>query len=313
MNNILMLKDILTGNDSSAFAFFSANVQHVLGISSVDEQVDLFEQAKNFADIQAYTDHIIPLTNFSIAEQWLTLAPGIITTFHFGHYRLLPLMLVLSDISLCVLVSQTVKEEQEAYYTTILGKERSTRVSFVTAEDPKLFFQIKSYLNKGYHILCYADGGKGLGKIQMQSHAMQVDFLHSRLWIRTGFAHMAYLADVPIYACWDRINNIDKKDFKPTIYRPLSKESRKYFVKECIHSLYTDFSHDVSSHPIAWENLLYLHHNIVPVPAETNVMLQTRYLPFKQDNYFFVLDRLTFLSYPINRTKFNFLWKILCK
>lgn len=310
---MLILKDILLGNDSSSFAFFSANVEHVLGITSLDEQVDLFEQAKDFAHMQASTDYSLHVPDSLINEQWYTLTPGIITTFHYGYYRRLPFLLLSSDIPICILVSQTVKEEQEKYYQAILGEERSTRILFAVAEDPKLFFQIRSLLDRGYHILCYVDGGKGLGKTELQTHAMSMDFLHCKLWIRTGFAHIAYLSAVPIYAAWECMDSNSNGEFKPTIYRPLANDSRTNFVYRCVHALYADFARSLRSRPFAWENLFYLQDSI-RLSADTIYLTNTdRYVPFRQEDQYFILDKSNYLSYPLNLDKFDRLCNIFCQ
>ncbi|GGH18234.1 hypothetical protein FAZ19_11825 [Sphingobacterium alkalisoli] len=313
MNNIFTHKGILSGNDSAAFAFFSANVHHVLGISAFDEQVDLFHKANSFADQQAGDAHPFLLADLPFNAEWQMLTPGIIATFHFGHYRLLPLLLALSHIPICIMVSQTVKEKQQAYYQNILDEERCANVGFIVAEDPRLFFQIRSYLGKGYHILCYVDGGKGLGKTELQTHAMSMDFLHCTLWIRTGFAHIAYLSDVPIYAAWECMDRNNNREFKPTIYRPLANDSRINFVYRCVHALYADFARSLRSRPFAWENLFYLQDSIRLSADKIYLPDTDRYVPFRQEDHYFILDKSNYLSYPLNLDKFDRLCNIFCQ
>lgn len=313
MNNIFTHKGILSGNDSAAFAFFSANVQHVLGISAFEQQVDLFHKANSFADQQARDVRPLLLAELPFNAEWQMLTPGIIATFHFGHYRLLPLLLALSHIPICIMVSQTVKEKQQAYYQTILGKERCANVDFIVAEDPRLFFQIKSYLEKGYHILCYVDGGKGLGKTELQTHAMSMDFLHCTLWIRTGFAHIAYLTAVPIYAAWEYMDSNSNGEFKPTIYRPLANDSRTKFVRQCVNELYADFARSLRSRPFAWENLFYLQDSIRLSADKIYLTNTDRYVPFRQEDHYFILDKLRYLFYPVNRRQFNRICNFICE
>lgn len=298
--------------DSGLFAFFAANLEHLLDISSLDRQLHLFAEAQHFSDRQSTCiPGGIADTDYG-HRYYLPDDPCMIVTFHYGYYSLLPARLAVQGIPICVLAAADVLQEQQPYYTRLFAGMTDVQLAFVAAEDCRVFYTLRHYLDQGYYILCYADGGKGSQPIQRARHTAVMDFLQARIRVRTGFAHMAYLLRCPIWAVWDaRVSSTESTCYQKQ-YVPAIAKSRSEFVDYVVTDIFRAFARQVQKWPAVWESLFYLHHYLVMDRCPKDSPLSARVIPFRQNSRCFVLDKAAYQCYPVAEEKFDRLLSAFC-
>lgn len=285
------------------FAFFSANVQHILDVHDLDRQAALYAEAKRFASEQASLDMEGIRRDTGPSSPLHDLPPGFIVSFHFGYYRLLPARLLSQGLSLAVLVSADVVEQEKAYYRCLIGDRWGDRLQFLPVEEDGLFFRIKALIDKGYHVFCFVDGGKGTRPMSDNecTGISEVALLSSLIRVRNGYAQMAYVLGCPVYQpyghslCAVQIQQEEIRTFDPKDY-----DSRASFVQESVSKIFHYFGTQLHKDPMAWEGWFYIHRYMKPRSIHQNWPLKTRYIPFKHHDKAFLLNKLDFQSYAIN-------------
>ncbi|RKO72535.1 hypothetical protein D7322_07010 [Sphingobacterium puteale] len=283
------------------FVFFSANVQHLLDVRALATQQKLYHHVCSFAALQAQAD----MDTFLFRDKTFWLAPpdrpAFILTFHFGHYRAVPIFLVRRGYRLCIPVSKDVRAQQEAYYSAHLGASFREQVLFLEAEDPHLFFKLRRHMDQGYHVLCYLDGGTGASVTADANKLTEIPFLNGSIRVRQGIVDMAWLLQKGIHTLIvempDEQNGLTicTLDYCDTKWYG----DRKFFVNYYIKSIYQDFEDALLQHPEGWEAWLYLHKTMAPGSHESRWTTEQRMVLFKNQGQQLLLDKYTYLSYVL--------------
>ena len=292
---------VYSEKDWRNFVFFSANVQHLLDVRVLATQQKLYLAVCSFAARQAEAD----MDTFHFLDETFWLSPpdnpAFILTFHFGHYRAIPIFLVRLGYKLCIPVSKDVMAQQLAYYTAQLGDSWKEQVLFLEAEDPHLFFKLRRHMDQGYHVLCYLDGGTG-ASIETSNHKLtEIPFLNGSIRLQQGIVDMAWLlqkkintllAEMPDEQNGLTIRTLDYCDTK-------WYGDRKVFTNYYIKSIYLDFENVLLQHPEGWEAWLYLHKSMSPDSDERRWTTDQRIILFKNQGQQLLLDKYTYLSYVL--------------
>ncbi|MDM1295292.1 hypothetical protein HX021_13470 [Sphingobacterium sp. N143] len=290
-----------TEKDWREFVFFSANMQHLLGICNLDIQQNLHRAVINFSNRQAEVN-VFGL-QFDGKPSWLPPPekPGFILTFHFGYYRAVPAFLLQLGYKLCIPVAEEIIDQQMQYYKDQLGDSWQQQVIFLKAEDPYLFFKLRRQMDRGYHVFCYLDGGLSAAKDAARYKLKEIQFLNGRIAVQHGILDMAHLlgknltiliAEIPLE------NNpvtIRTLDHCPVNWFP----NRQYFTDYFIRVIYEDFEEVLLGHPEAWEAWLYLHKTMSPSSDESRWGIDQRIILFKNADQHLLLDKFTYLSYAL--------------
>lgn len=292
------------GFDWYSFAFFSANIYHVMEMTDLQQQMRLYHRTVSYTDIQADTEGIPLVGAESGNMEWDK--PGMMVSFHYGLYRQQPLQMLVAGKKVCVLVSRTVRKAQEEIYRQVIGPARKNNLRFAEAEDPSLFFKLRQCLSEGYHILCYADGNRDAAVSPRNPKTAKVPLLSTHMRVRTGFLHMAYLLGCPVYPIWDGTtiegDGEGQQEIDPQAYR-----SKEVFIQKSIEYIYGSFDVSVREEPYKWEGWFYLHESIVGCIENKKKLTQAeeRYIPFERADKYYLLDKATYACYPISQMKYR--------
>ncbi|MBB1645593.1 hypothetical protein [Sphingobacterium sp. UME9] len=290
-----------TEKDWRNFVFFSANVQHLLGIHQLDIQQNLHRAAINFSRRQAQTD----ATKFLFADNifWLSPPerPQVILSFHFGYYRAVPAFLLQRGYKLCIPVAKEVILQQSQHYAALLGDRWQKQVVFLDAEDPYLFFKLRQQMDLGFHIFCYLDGGVSAAKDLQAQKLSEIPFLNGSIKIKHGILHMAFLLQKNITVLIAKI----AAENEPIVICALSHwysnwfPSARQFADYFSRIIYRDFEEVLLEYPEAWEAWLYLHKTMSPSSDVATWSANNRIISFSMQDKQLLLDKFNYLSYPL--------------
>lgn len=289
-----------TEKDWRDFVFFSANVQHLLGIHQLDIQQNLHRAAISFSRRQAETD----TTKFQFQDETNWILPEraqFILSFHFGYYRAVPAFLVQRGYKLCIPMAKDVMLQQSQHYATLLGDRWQKQVVFLEAEDPYLFFKLRQRMDLGYHVFCYLDGGVSAAKDFRSQKLSEIPFLNGSIKIKHGILLMAFLLQKNITVLIAKI----AAENEPIVICALSHWYKNWFPSAgqfadyFIRIIYQDFEEVLLEYPEAWEAWLYLHKTMSPKSDVATWSPTNRIISFNMKEKQLLLDKFTYLSYPL--------------
>ncbi|MDR0261965.1 MAG: hypothetical protein LBJ04_01935 [Sphingobacterium sp.] len=299
-------KQAYTEKDWRDFVFFSANVQHLLGIHQLGIQQNLHREVINFSVRQAEMDP----AKFKFDDKSFRLSPPerpqVILSFHFGYYRAVPAFLVQRGYKLCIPVTKEVMIGQIKYDEELLGGQWEEQVLFLEAGDPYLFFKLRRQMDLGYHIFCYLDGGGYAVKDFPPQKLSEIPFLNGHIKINRGILHMAFLLQKNITVLIAKITEQNKPIGISTLSHWFANwfPSARQFTDYYSRIIYDDFEEAVLESPEAWEAWLYLHRIMLPSSDESAWPIASRVISFSIKGKQLLLDKFTYRSYVFPGTIF---------
>lgn len=291
------------------FAYFSANIQHILAIPFGEPHLKGYLELREYIAKQAILDLRNGLsegTTNEIFKEAINNGASMFISFHYASYRTLPLKILAEGKSVCVLLSEDVYEVYSDYYKALLatGDSRGTfpKLHLQRAEDPKIFFKLRQMVANGVHIFVYGDGTKGaLTSPAPQGH-QQIKLLNALVSVRSGYLDFAYLLGTPAYLLLDRTKNpaqATQSDSDLFCYKLQTQRNRREFVKKMLTEIYVCFGHVLKDDPYCWESFLYLHRHTIPKSPSFDWQRQNRIVPFTWQQKRHVLDRYTYRVFEI--------------
>lgn len=298
-----------TAEEWMSFAFFSANVQHVLGQNDLPSQLALYRSYLDYSAVQARLDLSAGWAGACSPTVRQCLEQGaMVVSFHFGQYRLIPLSLLALGYRVCLLVSREVFTAQVAHYRAAVCADWFERLVFLVAEDPRLFFKVRQYRQAGYTVLCYADGGAGaVIPGRRPAATSKVNLGHTAIAARSGFAAMAFLLGSPICILLGPVAPPDSGWIleELAVYRPQAYRLRADYVQQAVSGIYRQLFLALIRYPECWECWADLH-SLMPVqPQHTDWPPQDRYILFEKQDEGFLLDKVSYAIYPVDKIKFD--------
>ena len=295
------------------FALFSANLYQCLPDIPDTAHEQLFSrtcahQALAMAE-QGCPEQTVGLAAEPIPPS-LTNTPGIIATYHLGSYRLIGRWLAAHHIPFTLVLATKVYRQQGATYQRIIRENAGKDFHFglLDAEHPLALLHMKRALDAGHHLVVYLDGNTGAGgKKTLGRHGCEVPFLHSRLRVRTGVAHLASMMQCPIYPIvnW-RNNNTNSHFYSATpIVVPPDSATRDQAAQNTMAQLYALLAEMVSRYPDQWEVWFYLHHMLALPETEQPheiAMEGPHWLTFCHGERSYRLNRQTFQCVKMDRS-----------
>lgn len=302
-----------------AFAFFSANVHKLMPNVPYEHHARLFEEADRFVQLAAddrLCHHWLETGACSTAPPVDLTQPGVIAAYHTGPYRLLPMWLAKHGVSITLVVSADVAQNQRDTYNAwhrLLGAGKGS-FAMLDAEDPLVVLKMIRALGRGDFLLVYVDGNMGSGQAQSRS-ALTVDFLAHQIRVRTGVAEVARLASVPIYPILSRFDVADRPQFDvlPCINPGSARQDRTAWVAETMRLIYGHLSGLLADNPMQWEGWYYVHGDMVCGEAAQVTEWFRFYLPFRLREHHFLLHKDSYRAYRLSERLYQQLRKSVLK
>lgn len=257
-----------------------------------------------------------PETKELVVDKLQTLHPGILFTFHFGPYRLLPRLLVAAGFRVTLLVSATVLEREEESYRQLLSRMGLPTEHFecIDAGDPMVLRRLLHAVAMDRIVLVFLDANESSVKMQEKERAgrLRVPFGGSYLYWRSNLLKLAHRYDLPVQAIHL------KPDGKRTsrswqLAEPkliLNRGSKTpEALLEALTSLQQTFQEMIELDWTAWENWVLIHHYLET--GSKNPQALTReggwMLPFSFTDKVYLFDLLNKRFYEIiaNKEKFD--------
>lgn len=217
--------------------------------------------------------------------------PGMIVTFHYGSFRLLPRILVDSGCKVALLIAKGIRKNQEIHLLEQAVKlDSGGTLQFIDAEDPYCFKTMMRFQQEGFHILAYLDGNAGTQLEVDRDKSIRISFLESVLQLRKGLAVLCYRMKWPVhmicpYTVWDEridfyIEGLrDPKSCSLTTYTSLFY-SRSFALLEKA----------VRRNAGGWEGWLYTHTLVAPGQKMENPIGNPERVPYTDGKYYLMLD-----------------------
>ena len=229
-----------------------------------------------------------------------------LVSFHYGAYRTLPLRILSYGCSVCVLLSSDVYPRYEKYYKALIGKgepkRTPARLYLVKAEDPALFFKLRSMAKAGIHLFVYADGGKGARHQSSLRGQSLVHLGEAALGVRSGFLDMAYLLGLDVHLLMDLSKDpleLKLNDTEVSCYKIEGRGDRPEYIVGVLQALYKNLYKALVKDPAPWEALMYLHRQCVPKSTLEHWEMNHRLVGFTEQGKGYIMDRFTYRIHPL--------------
>lgn len=189
--------------------------------------------------------------------------PGIIATYHTGSYRLLPRWLHSQGLPFSLVVSRAVGQRQGAHYRELADCSSPDHFDIIDAEQPNALFVMRKALRSGKYLLVYVDGNTGVLPASNRNTAV-VPFFDTRISVRAGIAHLAYLAGAPIYPITHHVQGGVSTPFcmDETLFADPGVPRRAQ-ASEIMHTLYSFLERMIQVSPAHWEGWFYLNQHML--------------------------------------------------
>ncbi|SDE78349.1 lysophospholipid acyltransferase family protein [Riemerella columbipharyngis] len=249
--------------------------------------------------------------------------PCVISTFHFGSYRVLNKYLVENNISYTAIAPRSIIEsDKECFEKNMFIKGDA---KFIEFEAPNVAFQILRELRSGRSVFVYLDGFRG-NLNNISSECAIINFLEQKLYVKKGIIQLASIANVPLITglSYRKSKNDVRLHFFDPIQDDKSKD-REDFVQDTLENVYNQFSYFVNQYPEQWEAWMYLYKQMV-IETNTQEYEKKEVIDFNNSQLYFnskrfgifkildenfLFDRYKFISYSIDENLYKSLQRAL--
>lgn len=245
-------------------AFFSANLHQYLPEIPWQDHTTLFQyhqrlhlaRTRPVGKVQGILCRLKPGTSAQ---------PGLLAAFHLGAHTELALSLAHSGVEFDILIDRQVHHRyQDMFRQTDRALIRTGRAptGFYYSDDPRLFFQVRSSLRSGRHVLIYVDGNGGMDTKGKSTAYLNISFFSGTLWLRQGIALLARMLQAPIYPI---LNAQDEDQCLIKVLPPIWPDgalSKEEDARRIVGLLYGELENWLQSSGLMyWECWKYLHYN----------------------------------------------------
>lgn len=265
-----------------------------------------FEQIHLEALNYVTTDNLSPETLKMLRER-----PCVISSFHFGSYRLLNAFLAKNNIHYTAVCPKAILEREEEMFRENLFSNKDAK--FIELESPALGLKIIKELKNGRNVFLYFDGFRSTLKGRT-SEDEKISFLNKEIYVKKEVAHLANVAKVPLITTIAYRKNID--DIRLHFFDPIlpdTEKNKEEYALEATKLAYDRFSHFLKMYPGQWETWLYLHKQVESnehfiLTNQINNEILEKGLSFNMKRYgifkiledSFLFDRFSYITYPID-------------
>lgn len=190
---------------------------------------------------------------------------GMLFTFHYGPYRLLPRLLVAHGLRIALLASAAIVEREQAQYRKELMQAQlpPDQLTCIPADDPMVLRRILTAIrDEGRLVLVFVDANEGLVSNQdTRASGLEIPFGASHFRWRTNLLRLADRFDLPIATVYLQEDE-SKGDWHihaSYALDPATEGDRSFFVARAYQMLILTFQRIMARDWTAWENWSLLH------------------------------------------------------
>jgi lauroyl/myristoyl acyltransferase len=300
---------------------------------SLYKEIILHNQLSHFEQLYQETFDYVTFEN--LTSDTMTLMrdrPCIMSSFHFGTYRLLNIFLIKNKIPYTIVIPKAILEKEGETLRKIYangGQEVDSR--FIELESPALGLKMIRELKKGRSLFIYFDGYRGSGDIRHSGRDEsegKIRFLDQTIFARKGVAYLAHTANTPLITAISYRKS--REDIRLHFFDPIMpdmKADREKFAQETTQAVYDRFMPFLREFPGQWESWIYLHKSLdcshLAVPEEKKAVTArpeqgdnerfsfnlSQYGVFKIEEDPFLFNKNTYTTYPIDPATFELLFR----
>jgi len=170
------------------------------------------------------------------------------------------------NISFCLVTEERFIEKQGATIQKLYKQIRkeSDKLEILSAENPRLIFELINRLRKRVSVVFYIDGNTGAleKKLEQNKNLLKIDFLSHHIYARQGIAFLAYLSKSPIaIVLAERSENLDNIIYINPVktIELIKKLNRKDYINSVTKILYHELELFLRKNPTQWEGWFYIH------------------------------------------------------
>lgn len=181
---------------------------------------------------------------------------GVFATFHFGHYRHVPIELTKSlnnskNFSLDIVVDRE-SYNSELELTKCNEIKQQSNISYIIAEENISGLKLLRLLKQGGSFLLYLDGNTGAGE---DSKPIEVQHITSLISLRSGIFRLLQLTKKPLCLVMADLNSDGEPRLKAENLRYINKEN----FEQSVNEIYSIFRNTLTNQPELWR-FWYRHH-----------------------------------------------------
>ncbi len=321
------------------FNLVSANLFKFLPELSFDQhrqtfnEIVLHNRLSHFEQLYMETFDYVTCENLTPAYfKLLRERPCVLSTFHFGSYRLFNTFLIKNEIPYTIVIPKDILEREGDTLRKIYANGNLKDDSkFIEVESPALGLKILRELKSGRSIFIYFDGYRTGGdtnkNINRNNNEDKINFLGQSIFTKKGVTYLAKAAKAPLITAISYRKSPD--DIRLHFFDPVFPDEAKNgenFAHEATQHIYNLFSPFLKKYPGQWESWLYLHkqidcndapclmgQNAVPEADASTVekfaFNPTQYGLFKIKDDTFIFNKFSYSTYPLEFSVYDVLLK----
>lgn len=300
---------------------------------SIYKEIILHNQLSHFEQLYQETfQYVTPENLTSDTISLMRERPCILSSFHFGTYRLLNTFLIKDKIPYTIVIPKaTLEREGETLRKIYANGDQADDCRFIEIESPALGLRMIRELKKGRSLFIYFDGYRGTGDIRRSSRDEsegKIRFLDQTIFARKGVAYLAHTANTPLITAISYRRS--PEDIRLHFFDPIFPDmniDRDAFAQQTTQTVYDRFMPFLKEFPGQWEAWLYLHKSIdcdhlgssgdqrgeVGRPewetSEQFSLNQSGYGVFKIEEDPFLFNKNTYKTYPIDDSTYELLFQ----
>jgi len=282
LDNVVALKKEIYGIDFDDIENMDVGYQSLYSLVSANiltymPEINIENHFKILQDIQFHRslcslDQYFLIDNLKINDRFRVIEKSknvghIFVTYHTGSYRMFNKHLTINNISYCLVTEEVFIKKQgkmvQKLYNEV-SKDSNKKLEILSANNPRLIFELIKRLKKGISVVFYIDGNTGSTekKLRENKNLLKINFLNHHIYARQGIAFLAYLSKAPMaiaIAKRDKnLNNIIQINPVKTV-ELLQNHNRNEFINIITQKLYGKLEKFLINNYEQWEGWFYIH------------------------------------------------------
>lgn len=317
---------------SYSYTLFQANMQRFFPKLDITHFEELYKQFIYSQHLVVFDQHDLKkLDTLSIVNNSsLALLPShlkeptIFATFHYGSYRVINFYLLKQGFKVVLITDGPAYIKQKEKCEKLFFKykdeilKNNSEFIILNVKEPAFIFKLKRLLLNGYVLVVYIDGNAGSLKEKNNNGRVEIDFLNSKINVKTGIPIISLLLKafiIPVVTCWGEDEQLEMTFYKSI--SPNNYSDSKLYAKDTLLKLYSILEEKLLTNPAQWECWTYINKWFerdfhLPYEEIDRKKIQykfnnKRYSLFSlKENYYF-FDKFSYRAFPINENLHNLL------